>query len=75
MFVILVYNIGRGSIKKNTGFECSQVLKLTNQSRYDEAPEKFSLWNQSNGKELKGLTLRREAEAKIFEEGIYDSSH
>lgn len=39
----------------------------------------FLLWNKGRvrGKlvPLRGLTKRRRAEVKIFEEGIYDSTH
>lgn len=33
---------------------------------YDDAAKQFLRWNKSNGKELKGLTKRRQDEMNLF---------
>ncbi len=53
-----VYNVGIGNFKKST------LLKkiLINPNDFSIAGE-FAKWNKSHGKELTGLTIRREFEA------------
>lgn len=58
--VSLVYNIGSGA------FAGSTLLKLLNQKQYREAAAQFTRWNKAGGKELRGLTRRREAERDLF---------
>lgn len=58
--VSFVYNIGA------TNFSKSTLLKLLNQSKYQEASEQFLRWNKQAGKVLKGLTRRRQAEKDLF---------
>ena len=57
------YNLGSGSLKSST------LLKLINQSKFDDAQREFVKWNKAGGKIMDGLTLRRKAEACLFSTG------
>ena len=35
----------------------------------------FLMWNKCNGRALEGLTKRRQAEANMYNYGVYDSAH
>ena len=39
---------------------------MLNKGRYDLVPDEIRRWNRAGGKELEGLTRRREAEALMF---------
>jgi len=67
--VSFVYNVG------GPNFSSSTLLKKLNLKKYPEVPAEFLRWNKAGGKVMRGLTFRREAEAKIFKENIYDSTH
>lgn len=54
------YNVG---VK---AFTDSTMLKKLNKSDKQGASLEFLKWNKAGGKELKGLTRRREAEQKLF---------
>jgi len=56
----LAYNIGIGA------FGASSVCRLTGRREYRQAADSFLLWNKAGGKVLRGLTLRREAERKLY---------
>lgn len=58
--VSLAYNIGVA------GFERSTVLRRLNSGDYDGAADAMLMWNKVNGKIVKGLVNRREAERKLF---------
>lgn len=58
--VCFVYNVGVGA------FEQSTLLRLLNQGQMEKAAEQFLRWNKAGGKELAGLTRRREAERALF---------
>lgn len=58
--VCFVYNVGVGA------FEQSTLLRFLNQGQMEEAAEQFLRWNKAGGKELTGLTRRREAERDLF---------
>lgn len=58
--VSLAYNIGLGAFKKST------VLRRLNAGDKGGAADAFLMWNKSNGKTLRGLVRRREAERKLF---------
>jgi lysozyme len=58
--VSFTFNVGSGNLKTST------LLKLLNTGMYDLASQQFIRWNKGEGKVLRGLTLRREAEAKLF---------
>ena len=55
-YVSLAYNIGVGA------FCGSTLVKLLNQGRYSEACAQIKRWDRFQGKPLRGLTIRREAE-------------
>jgi lysozyme len=58
--VSFAFNVGAGNLKSST------LLRLLNTGMYDLASKEFIRWNKGEGKVLRGLTLRREAEAKLF---------
>lgn len=62
--VCLAYNIGLHA------FQTSTLLKRLNASDYIGAADQFLCWNKDNGKILRGLTERRQAERKLFLSGI-----
>lgn len=59
--VSLTFNIGSGAFRRST------LLRKLNQRDYAGAADEFKRWNKSNGKVLPGLTLRRKAEAGLFQ--------
>ena len=58
--VSLAYNIGVGAFLKST------LLKKVNAGDFAGAGEEFLRWNKANGKEVLGLTRRREREKQLF---------
>lgn len=58
--VCFAYNVGLDALARST------LLKLLKQNKVLEASEQFKRWNKANGKELAGLTRRRNAEAELF---------
>lgn len=58
--VSFTFNVGNENFKEST------LLALLNAGDYKNAANQFPRWNKCNGKVLKGLTLRREAESKLF---------
>ncbi|NUG50169.1 lysozyme [Acinetobacter lactucae] len=58
--VSLSYNIGSGAFKNST------LLKKLNAKDYSGAAEQFLVWNKADGKVMKGLVRRREAERALF---------
>ena len=58
--VSLAYNIGAGAFLKST------LLKKVNAGDFAGAGEEFLRWNKANGKEVLGLTRRREREKDLF---------
>jgi lysozyme len=60
--VDFVFNLGAGA------FSTSTLLRLLNGGDYAGAAGQFGRWNKDNGKVVAGLTRRRAAEAKLFEE-------
>ena len=58
--VSLAYNIGAGAFLKST------LLKKVNAGDFTGAGEEFLRWNKANGKEVLGLTKRREREKQLF---------
>ena len=58
--VSLAYNIGPGAFLKST------LLKKVNAGDFTGAGEQFLRWNKANGKEVLGLTRRREREKQLF---------
>lgn len=58
--VCFAFNLGLGSLGGST------LLKLVNRGDFPGASMEFMKWNRSNGKELPGLTRRRNAERELF---------
>lgn len=58
--VSFTYNCSINSLKNST------LLKLINKHDFIKAADEFLKWNKANGKELAGLTRRREIERKLF---------
>ena len=59
--VSLCYNIGPTNLKNST------LLKLVNENpKNPKIADQFLRWNKANGKILKGLTRRREAEIELY---------
>ena len=59
--VSFAYNLGLGNLKKST------LLKLLNSSAdKTKVADEFLKWNKAAGKELAGLTRRRQAERALF---------
>lgn len=58
-YISLMYNIG------STAFCRSTLVKKLNQGDYTGACEQIKRWNKVKGKEIQGLTNRREAEYKL----------
>ena len=58
--VSLCFNIGSGA------FGSSSLVKDINAGNMEKAPEDFLMWSKAGGNVVKGLLLRRQAEASIF---------
>lgn len=58
--VDFAYNLGVNALKGST------LLKKLNAGDYGGAANEFTKWNKAGGKELAGLTRRREAEKSLF---------
>jgi lysozyme len=58
--VSFAFNIGEGN------FKSSGAIKALNNGDIDGFLKRHALWNKSKGKEMRGLTRRREAEAELF---------
>ena len=59
--VDFTFNLGTRALTNST------LLRLLNSGNYEGAALEFHKWNHDNGKEVAGLTKRREAEFKLFE--------
>jgi lysozyme len=65
----LAYNVGFGDPNRTPpipGLKTSTVLKRHKLGNYPGAAKAFVLWNKDNGKVVRGLTRRREAEAALY---------
>ena len=58
--VSFCYNVGQG------GFGISTLLKKLNRGDYEGAASEFKRWNVAGGVVLRGLSIRRAAERKLF---------
>jgi GH24 family phage-related lysozyme (muramidase) len=58
--VSFAYNCGLGNLASST------LLKKHKAGDFAGAQAEFQRWNKGGGKELKGLTIRRKTEAKIY---------
>ena len=58
--VDFAYNLGFNALKTST------LMRLVNESKFDEAANQFPRWVYAGGKVLPGLVKRREAEKQLF---------
>jgi len=61
--VLWAYNIGIAAAQGST------LVRLLNAGAYGDAANQFLRWNKAGGKEVAGLTRRREHEQKLFLSG------
>ena len=62
------------SFQFNTGaLGRSTLLHLLNAGHYSAVPEQLMHWNHGGGRVMLGLTRRRKAEGRIWEDGVYQS--
>ncbi len=59
------FNVGVSAYEKST------LLKKLNLGQYTEAPMEFRKWNKAGGRVVQGLVNRREAEIKMWSDGVY----
>ena len=59
--VAWTYNLGPTNLKTST------LRKVLNKGAYDDVAEQIKRWNKANGKVLKGLVRRINAEAELFD--------
>lgn len=62
--VCFTYNVGLGAFGRST------LLKTLNAGNHQDAANEFLRWNKAGGKELAGLTRRRQAERELFLKGL-----
>lgn len=55
-----VFNLGAGALSRST------MLKKINSSLHKEVPDQMRRWVYAGGQRLRGLELRREAEARLY---------
>lgn len=65
--VDFVFNLGCGALERST------LLYLLNTGNYSGAAAQFPRWNKAGGKEIDGLTRRRNAEMNLFIKGVYET--
>jgi GH24 family phage-related lysozyme (muramidase) len=58
--VSFTFNLGYGNLHSST------LLSLLNDGKIEEVAPQFNRWVYADGKKLKGLELRRKAEAMLF---------
>lgn len=58
--VSLIYNIGTGAFEKST------LLRKLNARDFSGAADEFKRWNKCGGQVLRGLTIRRNNERRLF---------
>jgi lysozyme len=54
------FNLGAGNLKS------SALRRRVNEERWEDVPTELRKWNKAGGRVLRGLTLRREAEASYI---------
>lgn len=62
--VSFVYNVGAGALKS------SGLRRAINDGRFGDVPAEFAKWRMAGGRVLRGLELRRQAEAVMFMRGV-----
>lgn len=54
------FNLGSGNLKAST------LRRRVNAGDWEDVPSQLRKWNKAGGKVLRGLTIRREAEARLI---------
>jgi lysozyme len=62
--VSFVFNLGAGALKS------SGLRRAVNEQRWEDVPAEFAKWRLAGGRVLRGLELRRAAEAQMFLRGV-----
>jgi lysozyme len=57
------YNVGAGNLQRST------LLKVVNAGEHHRVPLQLARWNKADGKEYRGLTIRRQREIALYFEG------
>ena len=55
------YNLGSGALQRST------LRRVINRGNHTEAPRQLMRWVNANGRVLKGLVRRRQAEANLYQ--------
>ena len=63
--VSFVFNVGTGH------FHGSTLLRNLNTGDYLGVPHELARWNRANNQVSLGVTLRRQLESRLFEQGVY----
>ena len=62
--VSFVFNLGAGALKS------SGLRRAINDRRWSDVPAEFAKWRMAGGRVLRGLEIRRAAEAQMFLRGV-----
>lgn len=62
--VSFVFNVGDGALR------ASGLRRAVNERRWGDVPGEFAKWRMGGGRVLRGLELRRAAEAEMFLRGV-----
>jgi lysozyme len=54
------FNLGAGNLRVST------LRKRINERRWEDVPDELRKWNKAGGRVLRGLTIRREADAALI---------
>jgi lysozyme len=60
--VSFTYNLGGGALQRST------LRRKINRKEHAEVPEQFMRWVWADGRKLKGLIRRREAEVMLYKD-------
>jgi lysozyme len=58
--VSFTFNLGSGALQRST------LRRKVNREKHDEVPAQLKRWVWAGGRRLRGLELRRKAEAKVY---------
>lgn len=58
--VSFTFNLGSGALQRST------LRRKVNHEEHEEVPDQFMRWVWAGGKKLRGLVMRREAEASLY---------
>lgn len=58
--VSFTFNLGKGALQRST------LRRKVNREEHEDVPAQFKRWIWGGGRKLRGLELRRKAEAKVY---------